>query len=108
MSRSKTFENVSRRRLASMRAIMRSRIASYARNNGYYIHTWRVPEGAESVWRITLKSHRSLKSTLDFIARVSHDSSSRRLTIEMIRMPFFITRSKALAQVQKVYRASRP
>ncbi|MGI6434463.1 MAG: hypothetical protein ACOX0F_03775 [Syntrophomonadaceae bacterium] len=108
MSRSEVFENVSRKRLAGMKAIMRRRIASYARNNGYEIQTWIVPEGVESVWHITLKNRSGVKPKLDFMARVSHDLKNKRLTIELIRMPFFITRSSALAQVQSVYKASRP
>lgn len=108
MSRSKVFENVTRKRMASMKAIMRRRVAAYARNNGYEIQTWTVPEEAESVWHITLKNRNSIKPKLDFMVRVSHDLKNKRLTMELIRMPFFITHSSALAQVQSVYKASRP
>ena len=45
----KVFENVSRRRLAAMKAIMRQRVSQYARENGYAIRTWRVPEAADAV-----------------------------------------------------------
>jgi hypothetical protein len=41
------------------------------------------------------------------MARVQHDASAQRLTISLMRKPWFVSREKALAQVQSVYRASR-
>lgn len=108
MSRCEVFENVSQGRLNRMRAIMRRRIVSYARNNGYEIRTFAIPGGVDAVWHVTLKKRSGTKSNLDFKVRVSHDLKNRRLAVELIRMPFFIRRSNALAQVKSVYRASRP
>lgn len=102
----KVFENVSRRRLAAMKAIMRQRVSQYARENGYAIHTWRVPEAADAVWHVVLTSKKG-KPKLDFMVRVQHDASAQRLTISLMRKPWFVSREKALAQVQSVYRASR-
>ncbi len=106
MSRKTVLEDVSKRRLLSMRAIMRRRIASYARNNGYEIQTWVTPLAAESLWRITLKKRGKVKTKLDFMARVSHDAKNKRLTIALLRMPVFIRHKQALAQVKSIYQAT--
>lgn len=107
MSTRKVFEDVSRKRLATMKAIMRHRVAAYARDHGYEIQKWVVPETSESVWHITLVSKKGLKPKLDFVAKVKLDPSANRLAIELIRKPWFITPDKALAQVNSVYKASR-
>jgi siderophore synthetase component len=105
MSR-KVFDHVSRKRLAAMKAIMRRRISAYARENGYEIQTWHVPEAADSVWHVVLRSKKG-KPKLDFMARVQHDSTAQRLTIAMMRKPWFVTYESALAQLQSVYKATR-
>ncbi len=107
MSGRKVLEDVSRKRLAAMKAIMRRRVGAYARDNGYEIETWVVPEAAESVWHITLVSSKGSKPKLDFVANVKHDPSANRLTIVLVRKPWFITPKQALAQVNSVYKASR-
>ncbi len=107
MSNKKVFENVSRKRFAAMKAIMHRRVSAYARQNGYEIQRWVVPEAAESVWHITLASKKGHKPKLDFVARVKHDSAANRLSLILIRKPWFITPDKALAQVNSVYRATR-
>lgn len=107
MSNRKVFEDVSRKRLTTMKAIMRHRVGAYARANGYEIKTWVVPDAAESVWHITLVSKKGPKPKLDFVAKVKHDPSASRLAIELVRKPWFISPDKALAQVNSVYKASR-
>jgi len=102
----KVFDNVSRKRLATMKAIMRRRVSQYARQNGYEIQTWKVPEASDAVWHVVLKGKKG-KPKLDFMARVHHDASAQRLTISLMRKPWFVSNESALAQVQSVYRASR-
>lgn len=107
MSISKTYDNVNRRRWACMKGLMRKRIEAFAKHNGYQISTWNTPDSSEAIWHIVLKSRNSLKPTMDFTARVSHNQKSQQVSVELIRMPGFISMEKAIAQLNSVYRSCK-
>lgn len=106
MANSAVFQNISPKRIAAMKVIMRRRILAYARKNQYEISTWIVPATPRALWHIVLKS-KKMRPKLDFLARVNYDAGTQRLSIELLRKPSFVSYSSALAQLQSVYRASR-
>lgn len=107
MSKKKVYENVGQKRLACMKSVMKSRVQEFARNNGYRIATWNVPAHSDATWQITLKSVNGLKPDMNFTARVSHNSQNKRLSIELVRMPAFVSTARAIEEVNSVYRSCR-
>ncbi len=103
MGLSKTYEDVSRARLSCMKSRARARVQSFASAHHYQIAKWEVPDGDHGRCHVVLRSVNGKKPDLDFV--VQFNRNGERLKIEVIRMPAFISSSRAIKQVDQVYQS---
>lgn len=106
MGRSKIYDNVTAQRFACMKAKARSRVAGFARKNGYKIEKWHIPTGDSGTCHVVLRGNGPKKSLLSFTLKFQR-MSNNQLKIEALQMPNFISAGRAMAQVDSVYRSCK-
>lgn len=104
MSRTKVYENVSKKRLACMKSKARSKVKQYARDNGYDLAVWDVPDGDAGNCHVYMKGRQWKKPDLDFLLHFNRDNSER-LTVRLMQLPVFISQNKAMQEADKIYRS---
>ncbi|MDD2585640.1 MAG: hypothetical protein PHT79_01160 [Syntrophomonadaceae bacterium] len=102
MGRSKSYENVTAQRFACMKAKGRSRVAHFARQNGYRLEKWDIPSGDSGTCRVVLRGNDRKKLVLSFTLKFKR-MNNNQLRIEAIQMPTFISAGRAIAQVDSIY-----
>ncbi|MEA1961015.1 MAG: hypothetical protein U9N81_07025 [Bacillota bacterium] len=106
MSKSVTYEKVSNARLKCMKKIARQRVEEIAFQRSYRITKWDLSANHNGKWRVQLRCLKKARPDLDFMVHIQR-GDDRRLTVEVLRMPFFISFKQAKKEVNQIYNSCR-